>query len=818
MSFVVKRNGAKQSVSFDKISKRIQSLCTGLDIDVILLAKKVISNFERGISTVEIDTLTSELCATMGTKHPDYLVLASRLSISNLHKQTDCKFSDYVEKVIDLLDQNLSSIVRLFPNEFNSMILDNDHLLSYFSVKTLEKSYLLKKDNKIVERPQYMFLRVSIAVSLRLEEIDILLTKNQQNDISKFQSKLLKKIQTSYELFSNLVYTHATPTLFNAGTKSPSLSSCFLVDTKDDIESIFDTIKECSIISKYSGGIGINIHDIRADGSYIQGINGYSSGIVPMLRTFNSTARYINQGGKRPGSIAIYLEPHHPDILAFLDLKKNTGIEELRARDLFYSLWISDLFMQRVSNDDFWSLFCPNIILTKSIEKVSLSSVYGDDYVKLYLSYEKQGISSKVIKARDIWTSIINSQVETGTPYMVYKDSSNKKSNHNHLGCIKSSNLCSEIIQYSDENETAVCNLASISLPAFVEYIVDSKEYIQDEFKHNKHNNNVNFNSNFQHKSEPKLKFNFNKLVEVCKIICRNMNNVIDINKYPSDKTKRSNMLHRPFGIGVQGLADVFMMLRYPFTSKEAKCLNKQIHEAIYYGLLKESCKLSKKYGPYKTYNNSLVSKGILQQDLWKSSIYPTIPCLDWESLRDDIRNHGLYNSLTTCSMPTASTSIILQNNESIEPYTSNVYSRQTLSGSFIMINKHLLKDLIKEGLWNDEMKNEILYNYGSIQSIKSIPNHIKSLYLTAFEMSMKDIIDMSADRSPYIDQSQSLNLFVENTTFTKINAMHFYAWSKGLKTGMYYLRTKSSAKPIQITVEKKSCSLLDKDCLSCSA
>lgn len=755
--FVVKRDGRKEPVSFDKITDRVRILCYELNelVDPVKVAMRVIEGLYDGVTTSELDNLAAETAASMTVTHPDYAQLAARIAVSNLHKNTKKSFSEtmvdlyhYVNprtgKKSPLLADDVYEVIMANAEKLDSTIIYNrDFNYDYFGFKTLERSYLLKINGKIVERPQHMLMRVSVGIHL--------------NDIDA-------AIET-YELMSKKYFTHATPTLFNAGTPKPQMSSCFLLTMKDDsIEGIYDTLKQTAKISQSAGGIGLSIHNVRATGSYIAGTNGTSNGIVPMLRVFNDTARYVDQGGgKRKGSFAIYVEPWHADIFDFLDLKKNHGKEEMRARDLFYAMWISDLFMKRVEADATWTLMCPN-------ECPGLYDVYGEEFDKLYESYEAAGKGRKTIKARELWEKILESQIETGTPYMLYKDSANRKSNQKNLGTIRSSNLCTEILEYTSEDEVAVCNLASISLPMFVE------------------------NGAFNHQH----------LYDVTKRITRNLNRVIDRNYYPVEEAKNSNMRHRPVGLGVQGLADAFILLRMPFTSDEAKQLNQDIFETIYFAAVTASMELAKEEGPYSTFKGSPISKGEFQYNLWGLKDEDLSGKWDWTSLRKEVIKHGVRNSLLLAPMPTASTSQILGNNEAFEPYTSNLYTRRVLSGEFIIVNKHLLQDLVQLGIWNEDLKQEIMRNNGSIQNITSIPQHIKDLYRTVWEMSMRDIIDMSRQRGYFIDQSQSLNLFMEGATISKLNSMHFYAWKSGLKTGMYYLRTKSAVNAIQFTVTQQ--------------
>jgi len=760
--YVIKRNGTKEPVQFDKITARIKKLCYGLDmnfVDPIQVAKKVIDGIYDGITTTELDNLAAETAASMTAKHPDYAILASRIAVSNLHKNTLKSFSKTIELLYNYVDPKTGKRAQLIADDVyeivmknrqrldSSIIYDRDFNYDYFGFKTLERSYLLKINGRVAERPQHMLMRV--AIGIHKEDIDA-------------------AIET-YNLMSEKWFTHATPTLFNAGTPKPQMSSCFLLQIKEDsIDGIYDTLKDCAKISQSAGGIGLAIHKVRATGSYIRGTNGTSNGIIPMLKVFNETARYVDQGGgKRKGSIAVYLEPWHADIFEFLDLRKNHGKEELRARDLFTALWIPDLFMKRVENDEHWTLMCPN-------ECPGLYEVYGEKFEELYTSYEKAGKGRKTIRARDLWKAIIESQIETGSPYMLYKDACNAKSNQKNLGTIQCSNLCTEIIEYTAPDEIAVCNLASIALPKFVD--------------------------------EKNRTFDFQKLVEVTKVITRNLNKIIDLNYYPVPEARKSNLRHRPIGIGVQGLADTFVMLRYPFDSEEARQLNKDIFEAIYYGALVASNELAKEYGPYETYPGSPISQGIFQFDMW--GVKPS-DRWDWEGLRKNILKYGVRNSLLLAPMPTASTSQILGNNECFEPFTSNIYVRRVLSGEFVVVNKYLVRDLIKLGLWNEVIRNKIINENGSIQNIPEIPTELKELYKTIWEIKQKRLLEMAADRGAFIDQSQSLNLFIENINISKLTSAHFYAWKLGLKTGSYYIRTKASADAIKFTVDKE---LLEKN------
>ena len=755
--YVLKRDGRKEPIMFDKITARIKKLCYSFNplVDPVRVAMRVIEGLYDGVTTSELDNLAAEIAATMTTTHPDYASLAARISVSNLHKNTIKSFSetmkdlhDYVNpitgKKASLISDEVYKVIKKNAEELDSKIIYNrDFGYDYFGFKTLERSYLLKINGQIVERPQHMLMRVSVGIHL--------------DD--------LEAVTDTYELMSKKYFTHATPTLFNSGTPKPQMSSCFLLTMQDDsIDGIYDTLKQTAKISQSAGGIGLSIHNIRSTGSYISGTNGTSNGIVPMLRVFNDTARYVDQGGgKRKGSFAIYIEPWHSDIFDFLDLKKNHGKEEMRARDLFYAMWLPDLFMKRVEKNAKWTLMCPN-------ECPGLYDCHGDEFDKLYLKYEKQSKGRKTIKARELWEKILESQIETGTPYMLYKDSANRKSNQKNLGTIRSSNLCTEILEYTSKDEVAVCNLASIALPMFVE----------------------------------KGEFNHQKLYDVTIRVTKNLNKVIDRNYYPVKEAENSNFRHRPIGLGVQGLADAFIKLRMPFTSEKAKELNQDIFETLYFAALNASVEESKKDGPYKTYKGSPISKGEFQHNMWGVEDKELSGRWNWGKLRKDVLKHGVRNSLLVAPMPTASTSQILGNNECFEPYTSNLYTRRVLSGEFIIVNKHLLKDLVELGLWNEDMKQELMRSNGSIQDIKQIPDELKELYRTVWEMSMKDIIDMARHRGYFIDQSQSLNLFMEGATMSKLTSMHFYAWKSGLKTGMYYLRTKSAIDPIKFTLEKK--------------
>ncbi len=754
---VIKRDGRKESVKFDKITARIEKLSYGLNtkyVKTIEIAKKVIDGLYDGVSTQELDELAAETAATLTTKHPDYAALAARISISNLHKTTSKSFSNTIKRLYTYINPKTQENASLISKDVygiinknaaildSSIIYDRDFSYDYFGFKTLQKSYLLKLDGKVVERPQHMLMRV--AVGIHHDDID--------------------SVIETYNLLSEKWFTHATPTLFNAGTPKPQLSSCFLLTMQDDsIDGIYNTLKQCAKISQSAGGIGLSIHNVRGTGSYIKGTNGVSNGVIPMLRNFDMTARYVDQGGgKRKGSFAIYLEPWHCDVFEFLQLKKNHGKEELRARDLFYAMWIPDLFMKRVEENGSWSLFSPD-------EAPNLHETYGEEFEKLYTKYEKEGKARKTVKAQDLWFEILESQIETGNPYILYKDHANNKSNQKNLGTIKSSNLCTEIIEYTSPDEIAVCNLASIALNMFVKE--DST-------------------------------YDFQKLYDITKVITKNLNKVIDVNYYPVEEAKNSNMRHRPIGIGVQGLADAFILMKYPFDSAEAKQLNKDIFETIYYAAMEASMELSKKEGPYETYKGSPVSKSIFQFDMW--GVTPKSGRWDWTKLKQKVKKHGVRNSLLLAPMPTASTSQILGNNECFEPYTSNLYTRRVLSGEFIVVNKHLLNDLIELDLWSDKMKDKIMEQNGSIQNINEIPDNTKLLYRTVWEVSQKSIIEMAADRGAYICQSQSMNIHMQDANFGKLTSMHFHAWKLGLKTGLYYLRTKAAADAIKFTIVKE--------------
>uniref|UniRef100_H3D2J8 Ribonucleoside-diphosphate reductase n=1 Tax=Tetraodon nigroviridis TaxID=99883 RepID=H3D2J8_TETNG len=756
---VIKRDGRQEAVSFDKITSRVQKLCYGLNsefVDPAQITLKVIQGLYSGVTTAELDTLAAETAATLTTKHPDYAILAARIAVSNLHKETKKVFSDVMEDLYNyvnplnklhspMISKETLHIIRENKARLNSAIIyDRDFSYNFFGFKTLERSYLLKINGKAVvaERPQHMLMRVAVGIH---------------------QADMEAAIET-YNLLSERWFTHASPTLFNAGTNRSQLSSCFLLTMKDDsIEGIYDTLKQCALVSKSAGGIGLAVSCIRATGSYIAGTNGKSNGLVPMLRVYNNTARYVDQGGnKRPGAFAVYLEPWHSDVFDFLELKKNTGKEEQRARDLFFALWIPDLFMKRVESNQDWSLMCPS-------ECPGLTDCWGEEFEELYTRYEKEGRAKRVVKAQQLWYAIIESQTETGTPYMLYKDACNRKSNQQNLGTIRCSNLCTEIVEYTSKDEVAVCNLASIALNMYV---------------------------------TPQRTYDFHKLASVTKTIVKNLNKIIDINYYPVPEAKRSNLRHRPIGIGVQGLADAFILMRHPYESPEAQLLNTQIFETIYHAALEASCELAAEFGPYQTYAGSPVSRGVLQYDMWGKT--PT-DLWDWTALKEKIAKHGVRNSLLLAPMPTASTAQILGNNESFEAYTSNIYTRRVLSGEFQIVNPHLLKDLTERGLWSDGMKNQLIAHNGSIQNIPEIPDDLKQLYKTVWEISQKTVLKMAADRGAFIDQSQSLNIHIAEPNYGKLTSMHFYGWKLGLKTGMYYLRTKPAANPIQFTLNKET-------------
>tara|TARA_A200000159_G_scaffold157252_1_gene173138 strand:+ start:6459 stop:8705 length:2247 start_codon:yes stop_codon:yes gene_type:complete len=746
---VIKRSGREVEMRFDNITSRIDVLTEGLssELEPSKVAQQVFSSLYDRITTQEIDDLSSETCIGMITSHPDYEILAARIVASNIQKICPNTFHLAMRKLSKakiITDEVLQVAAKVKENIKH----DRDYDFSYFGLKTLEKSYLQRIDGKLVETPQYMFMRVSIGI----------------------HGDNVEKVLETYDYMSRGMFIHATPTLFNSGTPRPQLSSCFLVANKEDsIDGIYDTVKECAQISKWAGGIGLHCSDIRANKSHIRGTNGTSDGIIPMLRVYNATARYVNQAGRRKGSIAVYLEPWHADVFSFLELRLNTGEEEARCRDLFLALWIPDLFMKRVEEGGNWSLFCPD-------KARGLSDVYGEEFEKLYEKYESEGLATKTVRAEDIWRAILKSQAETGTPYMLYKDACNKKSNQSNLGTIKSSNLCTEIIEHTSPDETAVCNLASVALPKFVKG----------------------------------GEFDYVELHKTIKVMTKNLNNVIDRNFYPVKSAERSNMRHRPIGLGVQGLADVFCTLRLPFDSEEAKKINSYIFETIYHASLESSCELSDEHEPYSSFSGSPISNGILQFDMWETEAeIPHSGMYDWEAMRERVKK-GVRNSLLVAPMPTASTAQILGNNECFEPYTTNIYLRRTLAGEFVVVNQHLVTDLKKLGLWSKKMKDLMVKSGGSIQSITDIPDDIKKLYRTVWEIKMKDVIDMAAQRGRYIDQSQSMNLFMESPTLSKISSMHMYAHKKGLKTGMYYLRSQAKARPIQVSLEP--------DCVACSA
>jgi ribonucleotide reductase alpha subunit len=818
---VTKRDGNLEEMSFDKILNRIKKLGqeVGIHINYSSLAMKVIDQLYDKIETAKIDELAAEQCASLSTQHPDYGVLASRIVISNHQKNTESSFSNIMKSLYEFTDihgthkpliaEYIWKFIEQNAEELDDVIdHSRDYLIDFFGFKTLERAYLFRLNNKLVERVQHMWLRVSIGIHVN--------PNGGSSSNSTKNEGHLRLIKETYDLMSQKYFTHATPTLFNAGTQRPQLSSCYLIAMEDDsLDGIYNTLKDCALISKWAGGIGLHIHNIRAKGTHIHGTNGTSNGIVPMLRVFNNTARYIDQGGgKRNGSFAIYLEPWHPDVEDFLEMKKNHGDEESKARDLFYALWICDLFMERVKDNGKWSLFCPN-------ECPGLSDIYGEKFVELYTHYENDGKARKTVNARDLWFKILDAQMETGTPYLLFKDAANKKSNQQNLGTIKSSNLCTEILEYSDDKETAVCNLASIALPTFV----DEKTKI----------------------------FDYEKLHEVAKVVTNNLNKVIDVNFYPTEKTQRSNMLHRPIGIGVQGLADAFILMDIPFHSDQAKEVNKLIFETIYHAALEKSNEISiaikeqyssqidfnsdvqliyetkytnglkhglktKHIGAYQSFENSPASKGILQFDMW--GVEPTPGRYDWQALKQSIIEHGMRNSLLLAPMPTASTSQILGFNECFEPFTSNLYSRRTLAGEFVVVNKYLMKELIELGLWNEQIKNNIIANKGSVQQLSMLSEHVKNKYKIVWEMPMKHLIDMSADRGAFICQSQSMNLWVEDPTYNTLTSMHFYSWKKGLKTGIYYLRRKAKHQAQQFTIEPEKKKVEEKDeiCEMCSA
>ena len=842
---VTKRNGKTENISFDKILKRLKALGKNeLSVNYTSLVQKIIDRLYNGISTILIDELTAQQCASLATTHPDYGVLASRILISNHHKNTHQDIYKVSKKLYDFKDihgvhhpiisKEQFNIIKNNKQAIQSMIdYDRDYFIDYFGFKTLERAYLLRINKVIVERPQQMWMRVAIGI-------------HKDN---------MEKVKETYNYMSQKYFTHATPTLFNAGTPRPQLSSCYLIAMESDsIKGIYNTLSDCAAISKWAGGIGLHVHNIRAAGSHIRGTNGTSNGLVPMLRVFNNTARYVDQGGgKRHGSFAIYLEPWHGDIFEFLEMKKNHGDEEMRARDLFYALWIPDLFMKRVAKDADWTLMCPDVC-------PGLSDCYGDKFEELYNKYESEGKGIKTIKAREVWFKILDSQMETGTPYMLYKDACNSKSNQKNLGTIKSSNLCTEIIEYSNDEETAVCNLASIALSKFTKssssiftksVTVYTKENCKwcDLLKYLLNRKNIEYNQvivdpsmfedykkQFNVETLPLLlhgeekvggyndtlnllrdQFDYELLHKVTKVVTRNLNNVIDINYYPTDKTKNSNMKHRPIGIGVQGLADAFAKMDVSFHSNLAKQINRNIFETMYHAALEASMEAAKEEGPYSSFKGSPASEGILQFDMW--NVTPSNR-YDWDSLKLNIAEHGLRNSLLLAPMPTASTSQILGNNECFEPFTSNIYVRRTIAGEFVCINKFLLKELIDLGLWTDEIKNSIIRQNGSVQNVKGIPKGLQEKYKIVWEIPMKHLLEMSADRGAFICQSQSTNLWMKEPSYKKLTAMHMFAWKKGLKTGIYYLRTKAKAAPQQFTIEpdKKSSNVEEEDCLMCGS
>jgi ribonucleoside-diphosphate reductase alpha chain len=754
---VKKRDGSFEEMRYDKITRRIQNFCDDLNteyIDPTLITLKVTQGIYDGITTTELDVLAAETAASLVTTHSDYAKLAGRLAVSNLHKTTPKKFSQAIKELYSFIEPKTGKETTLISDEVFQFVQQNREALDgairqerdldfdYFGFKTLERSYLLKVGKRIVERPQYMYMRVAVGIC----------------------NGNLEMALRIYDDLSQHFYTHATPTLFNAGTRRPQMSSCFLIGNKgDDIDGLFDTIKDVAKISKWAGGIGLHVHNVRGKGSYIKGTGGESDGLLPMMKTYNEVARWINQGGKRKGSFAVYLEPWHSDVFEFIDLRKNHGKEEMRARDLFLAMWVPDLFMKRVEEDSDWTLFSPD-------EAPGLSDVYDDpfkftqEFTELYEKYEQEGRGRKVVKARKLMDAILTSQIETGTPYMLYKDAANYKSNQKNLGTIKSSNLCTEIIEYSNEEEQAVCNLASIALPKYI---------LNNEFNHE-------------------------LLYEYVYQVVKNLNNVIDLNFYPTKETELSNMKHRPIGLGIQGLADIFCILRLPFESEESDKLQTEIFETIYFAALTSSKDLAKEQGHYSTFEGSPLSKGIFQYELWGKTDKDTSGRWDWKSLRKEVMKYGVRNSLLVAPMPTASTAQILGNNEAFEPFTSNLYSRRTLGGEFIVINKHLVGELLERGLWSDEIRKKLIMENGSVQNIPEIPVDVKEIYKTVWEMSQKRILTMAANRSIYIDQSQSLNLFIGNANKTKVLAAHLYGWKLGLKTGMYYLRTRSAVDPLK--------------------
>jgi ribonucleoside-diphosphate reductase alpha subunit len=747
---VIKRSGRIEDMKFDNVTNRIKNLTYGLSdkCDSSKVAQQVFSSMYDNITTQEIDTLSAEICVGMITSDPDYEILATRIVASNIQKVCPNNFHLAMRK-LQKADVITDEVVEVAQQVKEHIKTDRDFDFGYFGLKTLEKSYLQRVDGKLIETPQYMFMRVAIGI----------------------HGKDVPSVLETYDKMSQGLFIHATPTLFNAGTPRPQMSSCFLIANKEDsINGIYGTLTECAQISKWAGGIGMHIHDIRANKSRIRGTNGQSDGIIPMLRVFNATARYVNQAGRRKGSIAVYLEPWHADIMDFLELRLNQGDEEARCRDLFSALWIPDLFMKRVEEGGNWSLFCPD-------KAPGLSDVYGEEFEELYLKYEEEGRANATVPATDVWKAILKSQTETGTPYMLYKDACNSKSNQKNLGVIKSSNLCTEILEYTDKDETSVCNLASIALP----------KYVNKETK----------------------TFDYDKLHEVTKVVTKNLNRVIDRNFYPVETARRSNMKHRPIGLGVQGLADVFILCGLPFDCEESRLMNAHIFETMYHAALEASSELAEIDGSYESFEGSPASQGILQPDMWEGETKFS-GRYDWDAMRERVKTKGLRNSLLMAPMPTASTAQILGNNECFEPYTTNIYLRRTLAGEFVVVNKHLVDDLKKAGLWSKEMKDLMVKAGGSIQNIVDIPDDIKKLYQTVWEISQKCIIDMAADRGRFIDQSQSMNLFMESPTLSKLSSMHMYAWKAGLKTGMYYLRSKAKARPIQFSLEP--------DCVACSA
>lgn len=774
---VVKRDGRKEPIMFDKITARVRKLCYGLNelVDPLKISMRVIEGLYDGVTTSELDNLAAEVSATMTTSHPDYARLAARISVSNLHKNTKKSFSEVMEDLYTYVNPRTGKDAPLLSDEVYKVIMDNaddldstiiynrDFGYDYFGFKTLERSYLLKLNGNIAERPQHMLMRVSVGIHL--------------DD--------LESVKETYELMSKKFFTHATPTLFNSGTPKPQMSSCFLLAMQDDsIDGIYDTLKQTAKISQSAGGIGLSIHNVRATGSYISGTNGTSNGIVPMLRVFNDTARYVDQGGgKRKGSFAIYVEPWHADIFDFLDLKKNTGKEEMRARDLFYAMWIPDLFMKRVQEDAEWTLMCPN-------ECPGLADCWGEAFEEKYTAYEKAGKGKKTIKAQLLWFAILESQVETGNPYMLFKDACNRKSNQQNLGTIRSSNLCTEIIEFTSPEETAVCNLASIALPRFVIEANPASPTGKTETKKLR----GSLGAKQRH-------FDHAKLAEITRKVTRNLNRIIDVNYYPVETARRSNMRHRPIGLGVQGLADVFILLGLAFDSPEAQKLNAEIFETIYFAALTESNAIAVVDGTYETYAGSPVSKGILQPEMWGVTVMPGGDRHDWVGLRSKIAASGVRNSLLVAPMPTASTSQILGNNECFEPYTSNIYARRVLSGEFTVVNNHLLSDLTELGLWDPSLKNDLISNNGSVQGL-DIPEELKAIYKTVWEIKQRVLVDMAADRGAFIDQSQSFNVHMSDANAGKLTSLHFYAWKKGLKTGMYYLRSRAAADAVKFTVD----------------